>query len=102
MISPVTPAELRAGVLAADDYRTRASRMMTLESAFDIELVPVDEAVAEAWALLRAHLRNSGRRLRVNDLWIAATAMANGIPVYTLDDDFDPLADVDGLSVVKL
>lgn len=102
VISPVTLAELRAGVLAADDYRTRASRMVTLESAFDIELVPVDEAVAEAWALLRAHLRNSGRRLRVNDLWIAATAMANGIPVYTQDDDLDPLADASGLTVIKV
>jgi len=102
VISPVTLGELRAGVLAAEDYRTRARRLATLDSASDIELLPVDEPVAEAWALLRTHLRGSGRQVRVNDVWIAATAMANNIPVYTQDDDFDPLAEVDDLTVIRL
>lgn len=35
----------------------------------------------------------------INDSWIAATAIAHGIPVATQDDDYD---DVPGLDVVKL
>ena len=46
----------------------------------------VDEAVAASWALLRVHLAESGYRLNVNDLWIAATALTHRIPVVTQED----------------
>lgn len=102
VISPVTLGELHAGVLAAGDYRVRALRLTTLDLTSDIELVPIDARVAEAWALLRTHLGESGRRIRVNDLWIAATGLAHGLPVYTQDEDFDCLDDVGGLTIIKL
>jgi predicted nucleic acid-binding protein len=35
----------------------------------------------------------------LNDSWIAATAIAHGLPVATQDDDYD---EVPGLEVVKL
>jgi hypothetical protein len=35
----------------------------------------------------------------VNDSWIAATAMALGIPIVTQDDDFLPLP---GLEVIRV
>ena len=101
-ISPVTLAELRAGVLAATDVGTRARRLTTLEAVADIELLVVDEAVAEAWALLRVHLAQAGRRCNVNDLWIASTAVAHGIPVVSQDDDFAPLAGAGGLIVIQV
>ncbi len=44
----------------------------------------------------------SGRRLNVNDVWIAATALTNGLPVVTQDDDFDALADLRLLDVVRV
>lgn len=101
-ISPVTVAELHAGVLAAGDLDVRARRLATLESIADIEQIPVDDAVARSWALLRVHLAKSKRRLNVNDLWIAATALAHGIPVITQDEDFDPVDRVGGLRVVHV
>lgn len=36
--------------------------------------------------------------MAVNDLWIAATALAHGLPVVTQDDDDV----VDGLRVIKI
>jgi predicted nucleic acid-binding protein len=101
-ISPITLAELRAGVLAAGDVHTRARRLKTLEAVADIELLVVDEAVADAWALLRVHLAEAGRRCNVNDLWIASTAVAHGIPVVTQDDDFEPIEGAAGLVVVHV
>ncbi len=101
-ISTVTIGELRAGVLAAGDDATRIARLKTLEMAGRFESLNVDEPAAIAWSILRLHLNHAGRRADVNDLWIAATAMASGIPVCTQDDDFDPLADVDGLTVIKV
>ncbi|WP_291473578.1 hypothetical protein [Corynebacterium sp.] len=44
----------------------------------------------------------AGRRINVNDLWIASIAAANGLPVYTQDRDFDPLAELGELEVIPL
>lgn len=101
-VSVVTLAELQAGVLAAADTDTRATRLATLDLLSDLELLPVDDAVAVAWAHLRVRLAELGRRANVNDLWIAATALAHGIPVVTQDADFDALDGVAGLTVVRV
>jgi predicted nucleic acid-binding protein len=101
-VSAVTIAELHVGVLAAPDLDTRARRLATLEAVSDIELLTVDAAVAASWALLRVHLAAAQRRLNVNDLWIAATAHAHGLPVVTQDDDFAPVAGAAGLVVIRV
>ena len=101
-ISSITVGELQAGVLVASDTDVRARRLATLEILSDIEVLPVDETVAASWALLRVHLAESGRRLNVNDLWIAATALAHQIPVITQDDDFSPVEGVGGLRVIQV
>jgi predicted nucleic acid-binding protein len=98
----ITLAELQAGVLAAADIETRARRLATLESVADMHAFSVDEAAARIWAQMRVHLAETGRRVRINDLWIAAVAAANGLPVITQDDDFEPVRGVAGLAVIKV
>lgn len=101
-ISAITVGELQAGVLVAGSTDVRALRLATLEALSDIEVLPVDETVAAAWARLRVHLAESGRRLNVNDLWIAATALSHDIPVVTQDEDHRPIDGVGGLQVVSV
>jgi predicted nucleic acid-binding protein len=101
-ISPITVGELHAGVLATEDLDVRARRLATLESIADVEQLPIDEMVARSWALLRVHLAKNKRRLNVNDLWIAATALAHNIPVVTQDEDFGPVDAIAGLSVLQV
>ena len=102
VVCPITIAELQAGVLAATDVDDRSRRLATLEALADIEVLAIDADVAAEWARLRVHLAQSGRRINVNDLWIAATAAANRIPVVTQDDDFDVLDGVAGVAVVRV
>lgn len=102
VVCPVTIAELQAGVLIAADLDTRARRLATLESTADIEVLAIDADVAAAWARLRVHLAESGRRVKVNDLWVAATAVAHGLPVVTQDADFGPLEGVEGIDVLHV
>lgn len=102
VICPVTIAELQAGVLITADVDVRARRLATLESTADIEVLAIDGRVAAEWARLRAHLAEAGRRVNANDLWIAATAAANGLPVVTRDDDFTPLRGAGGLAVIRV
>jgi predicted nucleic acid-binding protein len=77
-------------------------RLATLESIADVEVLPIDADVAAEWARLRVHLAHAGRRINVNDLWIAATAAAHGLPVITQDEDFDALDGVVGVAVIRV
>ncbi len=81
---------------------TRARRLATLETTTDIELLPIDGEVAAEWARLRVRLAQAGRCVNVNDLWIAATAAANHVPVITQDEDFDALSGAMGVTVVHV
>ena len=90
-VSIITIGELRAGVLAARTVDVRDRRLATLTAALHLDPVPIDEAVAAEWARLRVQLRDTGQRMPVNDSWIAATALALGVPVVTQDGDFPEL-----------
>ena len=98
-ISVITIGELRSGVLAAVDVETRDRRLATLSEALTLDPLPVDQAVAEAWARLRVLLRDMQKRMPVNDSWIAATAMSLGVPVVTQDEDH---VEVPGLKIVRV
>jgi predicted nucleic acid-binding protein len=98
-ISVITIGELRAGVLAAVDVETRDRRLATLSEALALDPLPVDQAVAEAWARLRVLLRDMQKRMPVNDSWIAATAISLAVPVVTQDDDY---VEVPGLKIVRV
>lgn len=100
-VSVVTLAELELGVHMAGDEASRAQRLRTLAGVQrEFEALPIDAAVASAFAELVASLRRAGKRsLGVQDAWIAATANAHGVPVVSQDDDFDDLA---GVSVIRV
>jgi hypothetical protein len=98
-VSVVTVGELRLGVLAAQDGPTRARRLGTLSAAAALDPLPIDERVAHAWAALRLALRDAGKRMPINDSWIAATAMANNLAVASQDNDYD---DIPGLRVIRV
>jgi predicted nucleic acid-binding protein len=92
-ISVVTLAELELGVHMAAAEEVRGRRLRTLQAARETYVaLPVDEAVASAFAELVAIARRAGRRPKVQDTWIAATARAHGAAVYSQDSDFDELA----------
>ncbi len=98
-VSVITVGELRLGVLAAQDGPTRARRLETLSAAASLDPLPIDEAVAHAWATLRLALRDAGKRMPINDSWIAATAIANDLAVASQDGDYD---DIPGLRVLRV
>ena len=98
----ITLAELNAGVLAADSAEVRARRLTTLDAVADMVALPVDEDAAREWARLRVHLAETGRRMGINDLWIAAIAVSRGLPVVTQDDDFAALDGASGFTAVRV
>ena len=88
-VSVISVAELELGVLLARDSNTRAARLRTLGEVRSLMgALSVDERTASAYAELAAGVIAAGRKPRVNDTWIAATAMVNDAEVWTRDADF--------------
>jgi predicted nucleic acid-binding protein len=103
LITAVTLAELTVGPLVASTDAERAARQAHLQQAeADFEPLPFDARAARAFGRVAASLRRSGRKhsARSYDAMIAATALANGLPLYTADpDDF---SGIEGLTVVAV
>jgi predicted nucleic acid-binding protein len=72
---------------------------VTLAGALALDPVPIDEQVANAWARLRLRLREEGLRMPVNDSWIAATALALGVPLVTQDADHLAIPELEVIAV---
>jgi hypothetical protein len=103
LITAVTLAELSVGPLAANEESERVARQSQLQQAeADFEPLPFDASAARAFGRVAASLRHSGRKAtaRTYDAMIAATAVANDLPVYTCNPaDF---TGIDGLDVVAI
>ena len=98
-ISAITLGELRLGVLQAKDPEVSSRRLSTYQLAQRFEALTIDEAVSDAWALLVSRLRAAGRKMAINDSWIAATAIAHDIPLVTQNADYDDLPDVEVIKI---
>lgn len=92
-ISALTLAELAAGPHATADPAERGrrqDRLQRVEAAFDP--LPFDADAARAYGRVVAAVASAGRKPRGSravDLLIAATAVAEGIPLFTRNpDDF--------------
>jgi len=102
--SAITLAELAAGPHATNDLAERPRRQdrpQRVESTFDP--LPFDETAARAHGRLYALVAAAGRKARGGrsvDLLIAATAVANDLPLYASSvDDFRFL--VEAVQVVQ-
>jgi predicted nucleic acid-binding protein len=103
LITAVTLAELSVGPLVAPTDAERAARQAHLQQAeADFDPLPFDAPAARAFGRVAASLRRAGRKVnaRAYDAMIAATALANGLPIYTCNpNDF---AGIEGLEVVPV
>lgn len=97
-ISSVTLAELAAGPHATGDEEERARRQDRLQwAAATWDPLPFDAEAARAYGRVLAAAKTARRstRIRFADLLIAATAAANGLPLYTRNP-----ADFAGLELI--
>lgn len=103
VITTITLAELAVGPLVAADPVERARRQEHLRFAeVSFPVLLFDESAARAFGTVAAALRASGRKVSARgfDALIAATALANELPLYTTNSaDF---TGVDGLTVVTV
>lgn len=83
-------------------WRGSRSEAHVQQAETDSVPLPFDAQAARAFGRVAASLRRAGRKVRARayDAMIAATALANDLPVYTCNpDDF---AGMEGLEVVPV
>lgn len=100
-ISTITIAELAAGPRATEDAVEQANRQDILSRAEEFEPISFDISAARAFGRVYAAVLAAGRNPRKNtaDLLIASVAVANRLPLYTVNPgDFKGL---EGLLTVE-
>jgi len=59
----------------------------------------LNEGVAESYADIRKNLKDKGKPIPENDIWIAAICLVNDLPLVTNDRHFK---EVEGLKLIEL
>ena len=85
--SVLTFGEIRLGVelLPPGKRRTQLEQWLDrdLPEWFEGRILPVDQAIADRWGLLRAQAQNRGRPLSVVDALLAATALQYDLTIVS-------------------
>lgn len=99
VITTVTLAELSVGPLVARTMQEQAARQLRLQQVeADFQPLPFDAAAARSFGRVAASLRRGGRKTNARsfDAMIAATAIANDLPLFTCNPaDFEGIDDLD-------
>ena len=87
--------EIRSGFLGGKRAAKNETRLQWFLSRDGVSTLPVDASVSHRYAAIHQALRNRGRPIPTNDLWIASLAVEHGLVLYTRDEHF---GDVPGLA----
>jgi tRNA(fMet)-specific endonuclease VapC len=84
--------EYRYGLARSRD-RGRLGRLLDLLIHHSV-LLPVELETTKHYAAVREELRQRGRPIPENDVWVAALARQHDLPVLTRDEHFDQVPDL--------
>lgn len=87
-LNAVVLGEMLAGFMTGERREKNATELARFLDSPRVNLIDVDEATAERYAVIFTTLRAAGTPIPTNDLWIAASAMQYGLRLLTLDAHF--------------
>jgi tRNA(fMet)-specific endonuclease VapC len=96
-MSSVVLGELIYGAEKSGKVEENRRNVLTFCSFYPV--YDVTNSVALAYGKIKSSLQKKGKIIPENDMWIAATAAANELTVYTQDKHF---SDIDGITVVTI
>ena len=96
-IPAVVIGELLFG--AEKSQKREINRQNYLDFCAPYPVLDVTQKVADEYGRIKCALQSHGKIMPENDMWIAATAIANDLAIVTQDKHFEH---IDGLSVIKM
>jgi tRNA(fMet)-specific endonuclease VapC len=91
----VVLAELRAGFAAGTKGQANERVLHRFLAQPSVEVLHSTEATTRSYAGLYRQLRAQGTPIPTNDLWIAAIVIEHGLALYTRDQHFQALPQLD-------
>jgi predicted nucleic acid-binding protein len=94
-IPAIVIAELTYGFMKGNRQVANESKLKHVIEQLGIEIIDVNKDVARKYALVYLHLVNKGRKIPINDVWIAACCEHVGGTLLSRDKHFDEIGFLD-------
>jgi len=87
-VNTVILGELLAGFRGGSKEKQNRKELDAFFDSPRVDLLPIDDGTAEFYAQIFAELKEKGRPIPTNDLWLAASALQHGLALATYDSHF--------------
>jgi predicted nucleic acid-binding protein len=87
-VNTVILGELLAGFRCGSRERQNREELDLFFDTPRVDLLSIDDGTAEFYAQIFAELKEKGRPIPTNDLWLAASTLQHGLALATYDDHF--------------
>ncbi len=92
----IVVGELHAGFWGGSKFQQNKKQLAAFLTRSNIEVVNISVETAIIFGELKYKLKNKGKPIPINDVWIAAASIENGALLVTLDNHF---FEIEGLRI---
>ena len=97
-LSSISVGELISGFKGGSQEKKNREELDSFLDSPRVQLVCIDDVTADYYAEILNNLREAGKPIPTNDIWIAACAFQQGLKLYSMDAHFKS---VKGLVLVR-
>jgi len=96
-IPSIVLGELNYGFMKGSRQEFNERKLREVISRLGIEIINVDQLVARKYAIIYTSLVKKGRKIPLNDVWIAACCMEIGGTLLTRDRHFEDIEQIESI-----
>lgn len=94
LVPLIVVGELRAGFAAGTNRQENEQLLRRFLDAPNVTVTTITDKTTEIFANVYLGLRQTGKPIGTNDMWIAAIAIEQSAPLLTTDKDFNHIVDL--------
>lgn len=95
LMPAIVLGELSYGFMKGSRRESNERKLDEIISRLKIGIIAVDESVSRKYAMIYAALVKKGRKIPINDVWIAACCMEMGATLLTRDKHFEAVSQIE-------
>ncbi|NIA30386.1 MAG: PIN domain-containing protein [Actinobacteria bacterium] len=87
-ISPIIIGELLSGFKGGNKYQKNLDELNKFLDSPRVQIIQLTFTTADFYSEVFTKLKKAGTPIPTNDIWIAASALENGLKIFTLDKHY--------------
>lgn len=87
-INSIILGELFAGFTGGNRFEKNAQELQNFLGSSRVTMLPIDQQTAEIYAEIFCSLKQKGKPIPTNDIWISASALQHNLAIFTYDKHF--------------